>query len=245
MDDVDLICKHRSSQSSELHNRIVSCILTLMDGLSQYSDNFMQHPTSSVFILAASCKPNDIEQAMRRPGRLDKEIELAVPTVSDRSEILQTILRTIGDLNTGINGSISENAIADVARRAHGMVGSDILLVCKEAHMNSLDRNLSCNIKSTIDVVNLEKDFNRLAVAASTPGIIDESYDSNRVDCIPGPLIDEDLLAAVARVTPSAIREVAVDIAEVRWNDIGGMESVKQSLKEVIEYLLGVYASLQ
>jgi SpoVK/Ycf46/Vps4 family AAA+-type ATPase len=213
-----------------------------VDGLSQQTDSFSQQTKPLVFILAASCKPNDIEQAMRRPGRLDKEIELTVPTVHDRSEILRTILRTTGDLKLDANSEeigVSESSIAEVARKAHGMVASDILLVCKEAHMNALDRNLSSSIhisQNSTDMTDLEQSFDRLAVAGSSPRYI-EPDDSRMLRACCGPLIDEDLLTAVDRIVPSAIREVAVDIAEVRWNDIGGMDSVKQSLKEVTNYI--------
>lgn len=257
LDDVDLLCKQRSevSQGSELQRTIVSCILGLLDGGGTHK----QMP--GVFVIATSSKPNDIERAMRRPGRLDREVELSIPNAVERMNILETILQSMGVVATvnqvdgdpsEVRDGITTKCLRDVARLAHGMVAADLLLVCKEAHMQALDRN--CRMKNISTPVAVMSELTRNIQGLSLSSIMDASESSDITQSLShtsstplkdtAPIssdslvTDTDLIRAVGIITPSAIREVLVEVSEVRWSDIGGMNEVKQSLKEVVEWPL-------
>lgn len=144
---------------------------------------------------------------MRRPGRLEKEFELSVPSVADREEILRRILKEMDipvllqddNVKESKTHEISYNCLHAAAVKAHGMVASDLVLVCKEAIVHSLSNSRQKRIG--------ECDL-----------------------C----LCDKDLLVSVDRVVPSAMQEVAVDVPCVKWTDIGGMDDVKKSIREVM-----------
>ena len=169
-------------------------------------------------IIATSAKPNDIDPALRRPGRLDKEIELGAPNAEERSAILSILLNKIGvrvvdadDRST----SVSQQRIDEIAKQAHGMVASDLLSVCKEAcHLSMLRR------------------YEGSPIDAMTTSLADLSLQEHT------PVLATDLSHAMNKVTPSALREISIEIPSVRWADIGGMEYVKQSLREVAEWPL-------
>lgn len=197
MDDIDIVCKQRQN-ASEIQYRILSCLLTLLDGFVDIK---------GVFVIATSANPQEIDTAIRRPGRIDKEYEFTVPSAAERESILHAILRTL-------YVTVDASCVAQVARVAHGMVPADLQLVCKEALLIAAKRTM-------VGEEELTEQLSRLSLTEN--------------QC---SLTNEDLFTAVSKVTPSAIREVAVEVPEVKWTDIGGMESVKQSLREVVEWPL-------
>lgn len=197
MDDIDIVCKQRQN-ASEIQYRILSCLLTLMDGFVDIK---------GVFIIATSANPQEIDAAIRRPGRIDKEYEFTVPSAPERESILHAVLQTLDVV-------VDASCVAQAARMAHGMVPADLQLVCKEALLLAAKRA----VKQEDGLI---EQLSRLSLT------------ENRCS-----LTNEDFLTAVGKVTPSAIREVAVEVPEVRWTDIGGMEAVKQSLREVVEWPL-------
>ncbi|MDK2782155.1 MAG: transitional endoplasmic reticulum ATPase, partial [Archaeoglobi archaeon] len=108
---------------------------------------------------------------------------------------------------------LSEDVNLDeLAEMTHGFVGADIAALCKEAAMNALRR--------VIPKIDIE--------AEEIPKEVIESLVVTR----------EDFMEALKRVEPSAMREVLVEVPEVRWDDIGGLEDVKQELKEAVEWPL-------
>lgn len=210
IDDVDLLCCHRSGSTNEAANgnmevqrRVLSCLLTLLDGIVDV-DNNQQSENPIIFLICTSSNPGNIDSAMRRPGRIDKEIELVVPTPEDREKILTKILLQMNVI-INQNSNISDNEISikcihEISKKAHGMVGSDLLLLCKEAFSISLQKQSNGFFSVPFNSINIT---------------------------------ESDLYQALTRVNPSGIREVSVEVPEVRWNDIGGMDSVKQSIREV------------
>jgi SpoVK/Ycf46/Vps4 family AAA+-type ATPase len=223
---VDLLTPHRSQTTSglataEMQKRIVSCLLTLLDG-----GGGVEGGGGGVFVIATTSSVDDIDPAMRRPGRLDREVEFPVPSPEQRESILNKILErmqvsVLPDDSPSPALSTSCGGIREVAKRSHGMVGSDLLLLCKEAFISCLNRTLpSDGVTSSLASLNLNE----------------TSRPHNLIDPpVVGPcLTNGDLVTALSLVSPSGIREVAVEVPEVRWADIGGMEEVKQSLREVI-----------
>lgn len=210
IDDIDLLCPIRSSSTSDIQKRVVSCLLPLLEG---------ERLSSGIVIVATSSKPNNIDPALRRPGRLDREIELSVPNAEERYAILHVLFNTlkISVVEQSFNESSTgvELLLKETARSAHGMVASDLLSVCKEACYLSSVRSREEITGDSIDIrmANLNLQGLTLMTAA-------------------------DLTRALNRVTPSALREISIEIPYVRWSDIGGMEYVKQSLREVAEWPL-------
>ena len=125
IDEIDSIAPKREEVMGEVERRVVSQLLSVMDGLES---------RGKVIVIAASNRPNAIDPALRRPGRFDREIEIRVPDKRGRLEVLQVHTR-----NMPLNTDIDQNKIASVT---HGFVGADLEYLCKEAAMKCLRRLL-------------------------------------------------------------------------------------------------------
>ncbi|XP_051125837.1 calmodulin-interacting protein 111 isoform X2 [Andrographis paniculata] len=119
IDELDSIAPARKDGGDELSQRIVSTLLNLMDGIDR---------NDGTVILAATNRPDSIEPALRRSGRLDREIEIGVPSSSQRSEILLALL-------SEMHHSLLDKNIEDLASITHGFVGADLAALCNEAAM--------------------------------------------------------------------------------------------------------------
>src|SRR5438067_6459297 len=125
IDEIDSIAPKREEVTGEVERRVVSQLLSLMDGLEA---------RGKVIVIAATNRPNAIDPALRRPGRFDREIEIKVPDKRGRLEILQIHTR-----NMPLDTDVNHQRIAEVT---HGFVGADIEYLCKEAAMKCLRRLL-------------------------------------------------------------------------------------------------------
>lgn len=192
MDELDAIAPKREEVTGEVEKRMVSQLLTLMDGLKARGE---------VIVIGATNRPNAIDPALRRPGRFDREIEIGVPDRQGRKEILQIHTR-----NMPLDKDVDLNELAALT---HGYTGADISSLTKEAAMRALRRILP--------KINLEEEI-----------IPQEILDSLKVT-------KADFLDAMKDIRPSALREVFVERPNVKWEDVGDLEKVKQSIKEAIE----------
>src|SRR3989344_2977788 len=125
MDEIDAIAPKREEVTGEVERRMVSQLLTLMDGLKT---------RGQVIVIGATNRPNSIDPALRRPGRFDREVELGVPDRTSRKEILQIHTRS---MPLGEDVSIDE-----LAAITHGYTGADVSSLTKEAAMKVLRRIL-------------------------------------------------------------------------------------------------------
>lgn len=125
IDEIDAIAPKREEVTGEVERRVVSQLLTLMDGLKS---------RGKVIVIAATNRPNAIDPALRRGGRFDREIEIGVPDKEGRKEIFQIHTRGM-PLDKSVD-------IDKLAERTYGYVGADIAAVCKEAAMHALRRVL-------------------------------------------------------------------------------------------------------
>jgi transitional endoplasmic reticulum ATPase len=133
IDEIDSIAPKREEVTGEVERRVVSQLLSLMDGLET---------RGRVIIIAATNRPNALDSALRRPGRFDREIEIRVPDKFGRLEILQVHSR-----NMPFDLSVDQSRIAAVT---HGFVGADLEYLCKEAAMKCLRRMLpEINLEET------------------------------------------------------------------------------------------------
>lgn len=201
IDEIDAIAPSREEVQGELEKRIVSQLLTLMDGLESRGE---------VVVIAATNRPDSIDPALRRPGRFDREIEIGVPDRSGRKEVLQIHTRGMP-----LAEDVNLDHLADIT---YGYTGADIEALCKEAAMRAL-RKLMPDIKKAKDMKLSTDILNKLLITG------------------------EDFHEGMSRVEPSAMREVSVEIPNVTWDEIGGLEKVKEQLKESIQWPI-IYSSL-
>ncbi len=125
IDEIDAIAPKREEVTGEVERRVVSQLLTCMDGLKS---------RGKVIVIAATNRPHALDPALRRPGRFDREIEVPVPDREGRLEILKIHTR-----NMPLAKDVDLKEIAD---KTYGYVGADLMALCKEAAMNALRRVL-------------------------------------------------------------------------------------------------------
>jgi transitional endoplasmic reticulum ATPase len=193
IDEIDSIAPKREEVIGEVERRVVSQMLSLMDGLEG---------RGKVIVIAASNRPNALDPALRRPGRFDREIEIRIPDKKGRLDILLIHTR-----NMPLAEDVNLEKIAGIS---HGYVGADLEYLCKEAAMKCLRRLLpEINLADEkIPTETLEK----LIVNA------------------------EDYQYAYREVTPAGMREVYIERPDVKWDEVGGLESVKRELQEAVEW---------
>ncbi|WP_173363043.1 CDC48 family AAA ATPase [Methanocella arvoryzae] len=195
IDELDSIATKRAEVTGEVERRVVAQLLSLMDGLKS---------RKNVIVIGATNRPEAIDNALRRPGRFDREIELRVPDKAGRKEILQIHTRSMP-----LTPDVDLDELSD---RTYGFVGADIAALCKESAMNVLRRVLP----------NIDMKEQSLPV---------QVLDKLRVT-------RQDFEEALRIVQPSALREIMIEVPNVTWGDIGGLESVKMLLREAVEWPL-------
>lgn len=123
IDEIDSIAPKRSQSPGEAEKRLVAQLLTLMDGL---------HARSHIVVIAATNRPDALDEALRRPGRFDREIVIGVPDESGRREVLGIHTRGM-PLGDGVD-------LDELARTTHGFVGADIAALAREAAIEAVRR---------------------------------------------------------------------------------------------------------
>lgn len=276
IDEIDAIAPKREEVTGEVERRVVSQLLTLMDGLKS---------RGKVIVLAATNRPNALDEALRRPGRFDREIDIGVPDRSGRKEILKIHTR-----NTPLSEDVN---LDELAEKTYGYVGADIAALSREAAMSVIRRNMEeikskeeylpkitevakeYNIRNQKDLLNAiktvseklqnarkqsfrhagiydsvqaEKEAGKIKPSKSSGDgeenvILSEadklSETLNALEIIKRLYVNmNDFNSARLFVQPSAMREVMIEVPKVKWEDVGGMDEVKQSLKEAVEWPL-------
>ncbi|MDD4455493.1 MAG: CDC48 family AAA ATPase [Candidatus Methanomethylophilaceae archaeon] len=138
IDEIDSIAPKRDEVTGETERRIVAQLLSLMDGLKS---------RGKVVVIGATNRPNSIDEALRRPGRFDREIEIKIPDRNGRLEILQ--IHTKGMPLT------EDVDLEELADKTHGYAGADLSALTKEAAMAALRRVLP-DINMEMDEVSAE-----------------------------------------------------------------------------------------
>jgi transitional endoplasmic reticulum ATPase len=126
IDEIDSIAPKREEVTGEVERRVVAQLLTLLDGLE---------PRQNVVVIGATNRVDALDEALRRPGRFDREIVIGVPDVSGRREILAIHTRGM-PLERDVD-------LDDLARVTYGFVGADMSALAREAAMETLRRSVS------------------------------------------------------------------------------------------------------
>ncbi len=126
IDEIDAIAPKREETSGEVERRVVSQLLTMMDGLKS---------RGKVIVIGATNRVNSLDPALRRPGRFDREISISVPDKQGRLSILKIHTRGM-PLTKDVD-------LDEIASKTHGFVGADLESLAKEAAMSVLRRNIN------------------------------------------------------------------------------------------------------
>ncbi|KAF6144704.1 hypothetical protein GIB67_006196 [Kingdonia uniflora] len=250
IDELDAIAPARKDGGNELSQRMVATLLNLMDGIGR---------THGVVVIAATNRPDSIDPALRRPGRLDREIEIGVPSPKQRLDILHTIF-------SKIDHSLTDIQVQNLASSTHGFVGADLVALCNEAAFFCLRRYIMSKKSSPItrneghikesffgyddcsndivegsDVTVSLETAESVLLNSENQQIGADNFSSEEVDTgtVKEALIKvtfDDFEKAKAKVRPSAMREVILEIPKVNWEDVGGQKEVKEQLMEAVEW---------
>lgn len=193
IDEIDALAPKREKSQGEVERRIVSQLLTLMDGMKG---------RKNVIVLGATNRPNSIDPALRRYGRFDRELEIGVPDETGRLEILRIHTK---------NMKMAEDVdLVAVNKELHGFTGSDLASLCSEAALQQ--------IREKLPHIDLDSEKIDAKVLASLK------------------VSNDNFKYAIEHTDPSSLRETVIQSPNVKWSDIGGLELVKQELRETVQY---------
>ena len=263
IDEIDAIAAKRDEVVGEVERRVVAQLLSLMDGLSGRGE---------VVVMAATNRVNSIDEALRRPGRFDREIEFGIPDKKARHQILSihtrgmplakeySVLKHEGKMNAGekliykiikTNKTVDASSVLPIYNQemetkltihqmweviksmverkmlkktefdlnyfsdlTHGFVGADLEALTKEAAMKALRRYLP--------------EIEKVGEDEPIPVEVLETLKINK----------NDFIDALKDVQPSGLREFTIEMPNVHWGDIGSLDSVKEELKQAVEWPL-------
>jgi transitional endoplasmic reticulum ATPase len=194
VDEIDAIAPVRGAAGTLSDLRAVTQLLALMDGLKR---------SEGVVVIGTTNRIEAIDPALRRAGRFDREVYFPTPSATAREQILRVHTREMPLTETALE------RLREIARRAHGFVGADLMELGREAALSALRR-------------------------AAGPFLENPSPSS-----YPSPLdlvvTEYDLELALRHVRPSSLRESLVADPGIGWDDIGGLSSIKKRLRDLIE----------
>lgn len=194
VDEIDAIAPTRGTAGTLSDLRAVTQLLALMDGLKR---------SEGVVVIGTTNRIEAIDPALRRAGRFDREVYFPTPTAASREQILRVQTREM---------PLSDDALQslpEVARRAHGFVGADLMELSREAALSALRRAAGAFLDS--------------------PSLASYPAASDLV------VTQRDLESALARVRPSSLRESLMVDPRITWDDVGGLGAIKKRLRDLIE----------
>ncbi|NWQ90546.1 NVL protein, partial [Burhinus bistriatus] len=229
IDEIDAITPKREVASKDMERRIVAQFLTCMDDLNNVA------ATTQVLVIGATNRPDSLDPALRRAGRFDREICLGIPDEAAREKILQTLCRKL---------KLPESfEFHHLARLTPGYVGADLMALCREAAMCTVNRILIKSEKQKRKHVHAGGNTAEESTGIGTD-ILDELHRLldllKKQDPLPEEQLQKlciemnDFIVALSSVQPSAKREGFVTIPDVTWADIGALEDVREELTMAI-----------
>ncbi|MFC6765193.1 AAA family ATPase [Natrinema soli] len=167
-------------------------------------------PESRVAVVGATTDPESLDRSLRRAGRFDHDVEVAVPDRDDRREILDIYTRTV---------PLADDVDLDrIAERTHGFVGADLERLIRAAGIQVLHRNELGPVAN-----DRNDDIDAPVDTASLAGL---------------ELTTSDIESALRSIDPSALREVFVEVPDATWDDVGGLAETTRRLRETVQWPL-------
>ena len=191
IDEIDAIAGKRDDLPNPSERAAVTALLSHMDGL---------HARGQVVVIAATNRPSVLDEAIRRPGRFERELLVSPPDQEARKEIIDIHTRDMPLVD------VNKDTLSEIS---HGYVGADIAALTREAAMSTLRRHE----KPKQDEIPQEE-IETMTVTA------------------------DDFISAGEEVVPSVLRDDTIQVPDISWEDIGGLEDVKQQLIECVEWPL-------
>ncbi|QCE06027.1 transitional endoplasmic reticulum ATPase [Vigna unguiculata] len=202
-DELDSIATQRGSSVGDAGgaaDRVLNQLLTEMDGMSA---------KKTVFIIGATNRPDIIDPALLRPGRLDQLIYIPLPDEDSRHQIFKACLR-----KSPVSKDVDLRALA---KYTQGFSGADITEICQRACKYAIRENIEKDPRP-------DDFFNGVLHLATF------------LSCVSMAVSNEHFQTALGTSNPSALRETVVEVPNVSWEDIGGLENVKRELQETVQY---------
>uniref|UniRef100_A0A5F8HAY2 ATPase family gene 2 protein homolog B n=1 Tax=Monodelphis domestica TaxID=13616 RepID=A0A5F8HAY2_MONDO len=145
IDELDALCPRRGGRHGAPEGRAVAQVLTLLDGVGS---------ERRVLLVAATNRPDALDPALRRPGRLDREIIIGTPTLRQRKDILQVLTSKM---------PVSSNVdLLHLAEMTTGYVGADLTALCREAAMQAMHHTSKNSEKPVIDAADFFEAFKKI-----------------------------------------------------------------------------------
>ena len=227
IDELDALCPSRGEnvqnsggssgeggEESNLNTRAVAALTEIFDGNVVNLDG--------IVVLATTNRPDAVDVGLRRPGRFDRELEVNAPDPQQRLEILKSHLGTI-------KHDLTDDIIRETAWTMHGFVGADIAQLVRDAASNAMRRII-------IEQQRNENDISGALFSLQLNVETDNTMDSPASSKNKNSVTIEDFIVAKNRARPSAMRDINVEISNVSWDDVGGQDDTKKSLKELVEW---------
>ena len=227
IDELDALCPSRGEnvqnsggssgeggEESNLNTRAVAALTEIFDGNVVNLDG--------IVVLATTNRPDAVDVGLRRPGRFDRELEVSAPDPQQRLEILKSHLGTI-------KHDLTDDIIRETAWTMHGFVGADIAQLVRDAASNAMRRIIIEQQRNENDISGA---LSSLQLSVET----DNTMDSPALSKNKNSVTIEDFIVAKNRARPSAMRDINVEISNVSWDDVGGQDDTKNSLKELVEW---------
>ena len=226
-DEIDSIAPKRED-GGDVESRLVGQLLSLMDGLDARGD---------VVVIGATNRVDEIDPALRRGGRFDREIEIGVPGEEGRREILDVHTRRM---------PLAEDVDLDrLAGRTHGFTGADLESLAKEAAMTSLRRvrhgagDPRENGEDAGARVEVEsRDASEEDAATGTAETTPETVPAGDIDPAQLEVTRADFEQALSAVGPSAMREYVAETPRTTFEDVGGLDDAKRTLQRAVTWPL-------
>lgn len=285
IDEIDAIATKREEAHGEVEKRVVAQLLSLMDGLQS---------RGKVIVIAASNIPNALDPALRRPGRFDRELEIGVPSMTARKEILKIHTRNMPinptedlevakskvkqkllNLKENIKKSKSKKPLFQGPQeKTNDKSEEEVKLKSLSAKLETLEQKSFEEAMHAKSEVVTSEDVGEIQacllddlierVATITHGFVGADLSAltkeaamivlrrvfpdlqslNDEQTIPKEVLDKlvvshnDFYEALKVVRPSAMREVLVEVPDVPWSQVGGMEKIRQELNEAVDWPL-------
>ncbi|MHA2225236.1 MAG: AAA family ATPase [Candidatus Hodarchaeales archaeon] len=196
IDQLEVLAPAPIANLSDLERRLTDQLIKNLDKVIR---------GKNIVVIATTIDAKKIHPSLLVYGRFEIEINLSIPNLNDRVEILNIFTRGIPFKNVDLNA---------IAQATGGYTPADLELLVKEAGMHALERRnlLDLEIKETIPI---------------------QPVKSPAINVV---LENEDFIRSLSTTKPSATREIISQIPKVTWGDIGGLEEVQQSIKEMVEW---------